>query len=133
MVTLRTSPIPGSRPCLFYSTLNMVEIAIIVENLVILDTPYLEFNRFGLQNVPNLLHFLLRLKVIVTLQDLLLEKLQFSDHFLLEPDNVRDSLLFVVSLFGDLYLPLLELRLSMVRRFYSGEGKTWLVFEICQG
>ncbi len=88
---------------------KLVKIVVVIENLIIFDTPDLEFNGFWPENVPDLLHFLFGVEMIVTFENLVFEVLQLFYHFLLQFYYATYSLLLMVSFFDELHLSLLEL------------------------
>jgi hypothetical protein len=87
----------------------LVKIVVVIENLIIFDTPDLEFNGFWPENVPDLLHFPFGVEMIVTLENLVFKVLQLFYHFLLQFYYATYSLLLMVSFFDELHLSLLEL------------------------
>jgi hypothetical protein len=88
---------------------KLVKVVVVIENLIIFDTPDLEFNRFRPENIPDLLHFPFGVEMIVTFDNLVFEVLQLFYHLLLQFYYATYSLLLMVSFFDELQLSLLEL------------------------
>jgi hypothetical protein len=99
---------------------KMVKVAVVIEDLIVLDTPYFQFNGFGPEYVSDLLDLLFSIELVVTPDNLLLKILQLLYSFLLQPYDIADSLLLIISFPYNQHFTLLDLCRSIRKKGNSG-------------